>query len=113
MAADQNNGKQTDIIQSDFDCNSASKFSKAWTEDLSNLKGQFSVINGAITELKLCLKEDIKQIEDQWGYYFCCWGKSFIYYEHYSNTRNSVWNEPFEKRMPSIKKREWRIKKTE
>ena len=37
----------------------------AWTEDLlSNLKGQFSVINGAMTELKLCLKEDIKQIED-------------------------------------------------
>ena len=65
MAADQNNGKQTDIILSDFDCNSASKFSKAWTEDLlSNLKGQFSVINGAITELTLCLKEDIKQIED-------------------------------------------------
>ena len=31
---------------------------------MSNLKGQFSVINGAITELKLCLKEDIKQIED-------------------------------------------------
>ena len=61
MAADQDNGKQTDIIISDFDCNSTSKFSKTWTEDLlSNLKGQFSVINGAITELKLCLKEDIK-----------------------------------------------------
>ena len=28
------------------------------------MKGEFSVINGAITELKLCLKEDIKQIED-------------------------------------------------
>ena len=65
MATDQNNGKQTDIILANFDCNSASKFSKAWTEDLlSNLKGQVSVINVAITELKLCLKEDIIQIED-------------------------------------------------
>ena len=61
MAADQNNGKQT---LADFDCNSASKF-KPWTKDLSNVKDQYSVINSAITELKLCFKDDIKQIEAQ------------------------------------------------
>ena len=34
MAADQNNSEQTDIIRADFDCNTASKFSKTWTDDL-------------------------------------------------------------------------------
>ena len=55
MAAGQNNGKQTDIIISDFDCNSASKFSKAWTEDLLSKIALFIIITHeiAINEYQL------------------------------------------------------------
>ena len=78
------------------------------------VKGQFSVINGAITELNLCLKEDIKQIEDSFKLNL---NEATISAAEAkaSSTMNTIAIQEIRsemnilKKMPSIKKGEWRI----
>ena len=67
-----NKNKEEQKRNCEFDCSTTATFSRQWTEELvSNLKEHFSYINNSIScmnnsiqELKVCLKDDIKHIEN-------------------------------------------------